>query len=92
MGGMFCSVGMSVWLGGMLFPSMSLTLTIILGVLFFWGGFFGDLAESVMKRIAGVKDSGQLLPGLGGALDFLDALLINAPLFVFFIILYGLKV
>jgi phosphatidate cytidylyltransferase len=54
---------------------------IILGVLLSGLAVVGDLVESLMKRETGVKDSGTLFPGIGGALDLIDSLLFNAPIF-----------
>lgn len=52
---------------------------IVFGLLMAAAGMAGDLAESLIKRDAGRKDSGHRIPGLGGVLDILDSLLVAAP-------------
>lgn len=59
--------------------SLPLWYAVVIGVLFACVGQVGDLLESVLKRDAGVKDSGRTLPGFGGVLDVLDSVLLVAP-------------
>lgn len=60
-------------------PTLGLSVTLGFGLAVAAVGQIGDLVESVLKREAGVKDSGRILPGHGGALDRLDALLFAFP-------------
>lgn len=61
-------------------PGMKPLHAVILGVILSSTAVIGDLIESLFKREAGVKDSGNFFPGIGGILDLLDSLLFNAPI------------
>ncbi len=65
------------------FPLLTVTHAAILGLVGSVVGQLGDLSESALKRAAGVKDSGVILPGHGGILDRLDCLMFITP-FVFY--------
>ena len=62
-------------------PQASVAMRILLGVGVSITANIGDLIESVFKRSAGVKDSGNIFPGRGGALDSLDSEIASAPIF-----------
>ena len=62
-------------------PQASILLRILLGFGVSITANIGDLIESVFKRSAGVKDSGNIFPGRGGALDSLDSEIASAPIF-----------
>jgi phosphatidate cytidylyltransferase len=66
-------------------PSVPVVFRTLLGVTVVALGITGDLFESMLKRSAGVKDSSSLIPGHGGLLDRIDALLFAAP--VYYIVL-----
>jgi phosphatidate cytidylyltransferase len=63
----------------------SVTATCIFGLVIGLSGMMGDLAESLLKRSAGVKDAGQTIPGFGGILDVIDSLTIAGPVAYFLI-------
>jgi phosphatidate cytidylyltransferase len=62
-----------------LLPSLRLDAALVLGLLGGLLGQAGDLVESLLKRSLGTKDSGGIIPGHGGILDRIDALLVLAP-------------
>lgn len=71
------------------FSDKSILIWIIIAAIVGVIGTIGDLIESKFKRIAGVKDSGKIMPGHGGVLDRLDSVIFVAPfIFLFYKILY----
>ena len=66
------------WLAG---PDVPLSGWVALWVVSCCASVVGDLAESHLKRLAGEKDSGALLPGHGGVLDRIDSITAAAPVF-----------
>ena len=80
-GSLLAAYAFSCWIH---IPLIHLLIMAALGNI---AGQMGDLAESAWKRSSGVKDSGGLLPGHGGVLDRIDALILCIPIIWFYLVL-----
>lgn len=92
LGGLAGSIG-AAFLSRAIFPvafPASAGKLLLLALLVGASVIFGDLFESALKRSAGVKDSGSVIPGRGGILDSLDSLLFAAPVYYGLAVLLGL--
>jgi phosphatidate cytidylyltransferase len=69
----------------LVFPAASPALVALVGASIAALGIVGDLFESLLKRSAGVKDSGTIIPGHGGVLDRIDSWLFAAPVYYVFV-------
>ena len=70
-------------------PSIPLLHVLPLGLVAGALGQLGDLVESLLKRSTGIKDSGSIVPGHGGMLDRIDALIVVAPVVYLYILWVG---
>jgi phosphatidate cytidylyltransferase len=78
--GFVAAIGAAVLARYLLLPFFSVGESVVIGFVVGVFGQLGDLAESLLKRDAGVKDSSAIIPGHGGMLDRFDSLLFVAPI------------
>lgn len=79
LGGIAAAVLVAALGSSWIWPRLPIGTAVWVGVVLALVGMVGDLSESAVKRAAGVKDSGAVIPGHGGVLDRLDSLIFAAP-------------
>jgi len=84
-GGVISCIGFAFLARWLFLRELTINNTILIGLIFGVISQLGDLAESMLKRSAGVKDSGSLLPAHGGMLDRIDSIIFTIPVFYYYI-------
>jgi phosphatidate cytidylyltransferase len=85
-GGVICGALFMATALTFVFPATPIVVRVLLGLVIVFLGIAGDLFESRLKRVAKLKDSSDLIPGHGGVLDRIDALLFAIPVFYFMVL------
>jgi phosphatidate cytidylyltransferase len=86
-GGILTSMMFAFLARAWFFPALNRRECLMIGFLFGILGQLGDLSESMLKRSAGIKDSGTIVPAHGGLLDRVDSLIFTTPVFYYYLVL-----
>jgi len=84
-GALAASAGMALLCRVWFMPPISMPEAVLIALALAGIGTIGDLVESLLKRSAGVKDSGGIIPGHGGILDRMDSMLFAAPVLYYYL-------
>jgi phosphatidate cytidylyltransferase len=84
-GALAASAGVALVCRAWFMPFIGTGEAVVLALVLAGAGTAGDLAESLFKRAAGVKDAGEIIPGHGGILDRMDSMLFAAPVLFYYL-------
>ncbi len=84
LGGVLACI-IAAWVAALFYTHLPLWPVLLLGLIIGVAAQVGDLVESAIKRQAGIKDAGKLIPGHGGILDRFDSMLFTAPLVYYYV-------